>query len=132
MPSYRKDASCKCSNNTSFCQKRFPQAACNVPSYKNQKITKDGIFTSFIPVLQRSQTTYKENRVRTVNDERQTSQIMYRSIRKIDENRLEVVVREANDSMISLATAEEPHPMTCKQKMSAVNIEIEVSPKIFF
>jgi hypothetical protein len=31
---------------------------------------------------------------------------MYRSIRKIDENRLEVVVGEANDSMISLATAE--------------------------
>jgi hypothetical protein len=51
--------------------------------------------------------------------DKKTSQIVYRSIRKIDENKLEVVVGEANDSMISLATAEiaraeEPHPITCK------------------
>jgi hypothetical protein len=53
----------------------------------NQKITKDDIFTSFIPVLRRSRTTYKENGVQMVNDEAQTSKhlnIIYRSIRKID------------------------------------------------
>jgi hypothetical protein len=54
---------------------------------ENQKITKDDIFTSFIPVLRRSQTTYKENGVQMVNDKAHTSKhlnIIYRSIRKID------------------------------------------------
>jgi hypothetical protein len=87
MTPYRKDASCKCSNNTSFGQERFPQAACNVPSYKNQKITKDGIFTSFIPVLQQSQTTYKENGVRTVNDERQRQENIRNHVQKHKKNR---------------------------------------------
>jgi hypothetical protein len=37
---------------------------------ENQKITQDDILTSFIPVLQRSRTTYKENGVQMVNDKR--------------------------------------------------------------
>jgi hypothetical protein len=37
---------------------------------ENQKIIQDDIFTSFIPVLRRSQTTYKENGVQMVNDKR--------------------------------------------------------------
>jgi hypothetical protein len=46
--------------NTPLCQKRLPQAASPMFGVaENQKITQDDIFASFIPVLQRSRTTYK-------------------------------------------------------------------------
>jgi hypothetical protein len=47
--------------NTPLCQKRLPQAASLMFGVaENQKITQDDIFTSFIPVLQQSQTTTNE------------------------------------------------------------------------